>query len=57
MTQTPAIRLAFFAYALAEVTRSIEVTKAVRARGVEIRFCTHGGTHESHALISFPAKE
>ena len=43
------IRLAFFAYAynLAEVTRAIEVARALRERGVEIRFYTHGGTHES----------
>ena len=44
------IRLAFFTYAynLAEVTRAIEVAKALRARGVEVRFFTHGGTHEHH---------
>jgi len=41
-------RLAFFAYAynLAEVTRAIEVAKALCARGVEIHFFTHGGAHE-----------
>jgi len=49
MAQTPTIRLAFFAYGynLAEVTRAIEVARALRERGVEIRFYTHGGTHES----------
>ncbi len=45
-------RLAFFAYAynLAEVTRAIEVAKACQARGAEIRFLTHGGTHEQRIL-------
>ncbi len=42
-------RLAFlvYAYNLAEVTRAIEVAKALRERGVEIHFFTHGGTHEA----------
>ncbi|MFZ6026167.1 MAG: nucleotide disphospho-sugar-binding domain-containing protein [Chloroflexota bacterium] len=41
-------RIAFFAYAynLAETTRAIEIAKALLARGVEVRFFTHGGTHE-----------
>jgi len=43
------IRIAFCAYAynLAAVTRAIEVAKALRERGVEIHFFTHGGTHEN----------
>lgn len=41
-------RIAFFTYAynLAETTRAIEIAKALLARGVEIHFFTHGGTHE-----------
>ncbi len=50
-------RLAFFAYAynLAETTRAVEVAKACRALGADIRFFTHGGTYESHiAEAGFP---
>jgi UDP:flavonoid glycosyltransferase YjiC (YdhE family) len=41
--------LAFFAYAynLAEVTRALEVARALRERGTAIHFFTHGGTHEN----------
>jgi len=41
-------KFAFFAYAynLAEVTRAIEIARALRERGSEIEFFTHGGYHE-----------
>lgn len=51
------LRIAFFAYVynLAEVTRAVEVARALRERGVEIRFFTHGGTHENRiAEADFP---
>ena len=50
-------RIAFFVYAynLAETTRAIEIVKALLARGVEIHFFTHGGTHEGRiAEAGFP---
>ena len=49
--------LAFFAYAynLAETTRGIEVARALRDRGANIHFFTHGGPHESHIVeADFP---
>ncbi len=41
--------LAFFAYAynLAEVTRAVEIARALRDRGAGIHFFTHGGTDQS----------
>ena len=43
------MKIAFFAYAynLAETTRGIEVAKALKKKGVNIQFFSHGGTHES----------
>lgn len=45
--QTWRDQLGHSAYNLAEVTRAIKVAKALRTRGVEIRFYTHGETHEA----------
>ena len=41
--------LAFFAYAynLAEVTRAVEVARALREQGADIRFFTHDGPDQS----------
>jgi len=49
--------LAFFAYAynLAETTRAVEVARALRERGAEIHFFTHGGPHEPRIVeAGFP---
>ena len=49
--------LAFFAYAynLAEATRAVEVAGALRERGAEVHFFTHGGPHESRIIeAGFP---
>ena len=50
-------RFAFFAYAynLAETTRAVEVARALRDRGAEIHFFTHGGLHEPRIVeADFP---